>query len=208
MRNPQPLRHRDNNQSLHSYADEVWVRCVRCDASGVVRATWSPYRWDARFRCGQCLAQLSSAAGDWVGPVAFCGRRPCGHCGHKWLSVRVQREAAPAQRPGEWPALCPACGRTSQVAVEMGRVHVAESCRDPHFGLPLRLTTPTRHGTLWVYNPRHLAALSSYIHASLREHHGAHHYAMLSRLPRWMKLARNRAELANALARLEALRQG
>lgn len=200
-----PRRHMDNNQSLHSYAEEVWVRCWRCEAPGVVRATWAPYRWTAQFSCTQCLARLSSEAEDWVGPVALQGRRPCGHCGHKWLLVRAQLDAAPVPLPAAWPATCPSCGKSSSVAVTVGRVHEAEARRDPHFGLPLRLETATRHGMVWVYNPRHLAALSSYIHAQLRERHGAHHYAMLSRLPRWMKLAKHRADIAKALTRLTGM---
>ena len=62
---------------------------------------------------------------------------------------------------------------------------------DPHFGLPLRLVESTRAGLLWAYNAEHLQALHEYAGATLREGRG-HHRSMFSRLPQWMKLARNR----------------
>lgn len=73
---------------------------------------------------------------------------------------------------------------------------------DPHFGLPLRLVESTRAGLLWAYNAEHLQALHEYAGATLREGRG-HHRSMFSRLPQWMKLARNRALLQRAVERLQ-----
>ncbi|EQM80703.1 hypothetical protein L681_11200 [Stenotrophomonas maltophilia MF89] len=73
---------------------------------------------------------------------------------------------------------------------------------DPHFGLPLRLVEPTRAGLLWAYNAEHLQALHEYAGATLRESRG-HHRSMFSRLPQWMKLARNRVLLQRAVERLQ-----
>lgn len=81
--------------------------------------------------------------------------------------------------------------------------------RDPLFGLPLWLMTQTRHGTLFAYNDEHIAALEEFVGATLRERHAMpatflRNKTMQSRLPRWMKLAANRAEVSKALARLRA----
>ncbi len=73
---------------------------------------------------------------------------------------------------------------------------------DPHFGLPLRLVESTRAGLLWAYNAEHLQALHEYAGATLREGRG-HHRSMFSRLPQWMKLARNRVLLQRAVERLQ-----
>ncbi len=73
---------------------------------------------------------------------------------------------------------------------------------DPHFGMPLWLVEPTRAGLLWAYNAEHLQALHDYATATLRESSG-HHRSMFSRLPQWMKLARNRVLLQRAVERLQ-----
>lgn len=87
--------------------------------------------------------------------------------------------------------------------------------REPLFGcdepLPLWAETSTRHGVLWAMNPQHLTALRRYI-AGNREkpyipERGTRRTPnrdWRSRLPRWVKLARNRREILRALDRLEA----
>ncbi len=75
---------------------------------------------------------------------------------------------------------------------------------DPHFGLPLLLVEKTAAGVLWAYNAAHLQALHDYADAPLRERVGVSNGSMFSRLPQWMKLARNRALLRKATTRLMA----
>lgn len=80
---------------------------------------------------------------------------------------------------------------------------------DPFFRLPLWLAAPTRNGLVFAYNAAHLAALEDFVGASLRERHTLRstmlrNATMRSRLPRWMKLAANRAEVLTALQRLRA----
>lgn len=84
-------------------------------------------------------------------------------------------------------------------------MRVASIDRDPHFGLPLRFITNTRYGTVWAYNLKHLDELSRYVGAKLRERQGAGNGSMFSRLPKWMKLAKHREEIAKALGKLSAL---
>ncbi|WP_099494955.1 hypothetical protein [Stenotrophomonas maltophilia] len=195
---PAPGRHFDDGRSLQAFADRVAVRCHRCDAPGWVIARWEPYRWTARFRCTACSAALDS--GDWVGAVRILGRQPCGFCGHQWLHVcRPIPAGIPA--PASFPARCAQCGRSTEVAVAMRPLRDAEPA-DPHFGLPLRLVESTRAGLLWAYNAEHLQALHEYVGATLREGRG-HHRSMFSRLPQWMKLARNRVLLQRAVERLQ-----
>ena len=100
-----PRRHRNAGTPLAAYADRVAVRCHRCDAPGWVLAQRQPYRWQARFRCGQCSAALDSGNDDWVGALRLSGRRACGHCGHQWVQVcaistaAVARPVTPHRRP-------------------------------------------------------------------------------------------------------------
>lgn len=196
-----PRRHRNDGTPLAAYADRVAVRCHRCDAPGWVLAQWQPYRWQARFRCGQCSAALDSGNDDWVGAVRLSGRRACGHCGHQCVQVCAVSTAAVAP-PGTLPGRCAHCGKQSAVAVHAQRVRDALPC-DPHFGMSLALVAPTRAGVLWAYNARHLQALQGYVAATLRERRGLFGRSMVARLPAWMKLARHRPLMLRALQRLQ-----
>ncbi len=76
---------------------------------------------------------------------------------------------------------------------------------DPHFGLPLLLKAPSRYGLVWAYNERHLHELQTYIGAKLRERAGSGNGSMCSRLPAWMKRAKNREDILKALHRLASM---
>jgi transcription elongation factor Elf1 len=198
MSAPAPLRHVDPGLYLQHFAGEVLVRCVRCASPGTVTA--DPANRTARFRCGQCALALDSANGDWAGTVQLQGRRPCGYCGHRWLTaVRHGARRVHAQTE-EIPAQCSECGNISAVPVQRLRSH----CRagDPHFGLPLRLIEPCRHGLLWAYNLHHLREMQAYVGAQLRERRGGGNGALFSRLPAWMKLARHRSVVLKGLQRI------
>jgi len=192
----------DTGKHLIQFADEVLVNCVRCGSPGTVVANWIPYKWVAQFDCKHCHLELRSADEDWVGPVRLWGRVPCGYCGHKWLSPYIDYPAPLENPPSSIPASCPQCGHQCLVNASMRRIVPGDQCIDPHFGLPLRLVADTRHGSVWAYNRRHLAELSGYVSATLRVRQGGGNGAMFSRLPKWMKLAKHRDEIAKALSRI------
>jgi hypothetical protein len=195
----------DTGKPLMAFADEVLVTCTCCGSPGVVHATWSPYKWSAHFECAKCRLHLSSEMGHWVGTVRLSGRQPCGYCGHKWLTPSTEYTTPPADTPTHIGAQCPECGRQTLVKASLARALPEDRCCDPHFGLPLRLATNTRHGTVWAYNQRHLNELSGYVTAKLRVRQNAGNRAMFSRLPKWMKLAKHREEIAKALCKLSAM---
>jgi hypothetical protein len=55
---------------------------------------------------------------------------------------------------------------------------------------------------LWARNPSHLDFLENYVVARLRERAPNQNGSTVSRLPKWMKSAKHREELAVAIARL------
>lgn len=75
---------------------------------------------------------------------------------------------------------------------------------DPLFGLPLWLQVPCCGEVLWAYNAAHLDWLDRYIRATIRERQGGkgNHHSIAVRLPRWMKLARNRTPLLKGIQQL------
>jgi hypothetical protein len=80
---------------------------------------------------------------------------------------------------------------------------------DPYFHLPLWLKASCGDEVLWAYNERHLDFIDSYVGAVNRRREprlptGPRNALLESRLPRWLKLARNRAAVLAAVAKLRA----
>lgn len=192
----------DTGKYLSAFADEVLVRCIQCEAAGTVTAQWGSHGWSAVFQCASCSLELKP--GDWVGPVKLEGRQPCGYCGHQWLALSVEFPKLPVSPPTALQKQCPECGHETAITVSIAMARPSDQCIDPHFGLPLRLSKETRFGTVWAYNQRHVMELLGYVSAKLRVRQNASNGAMFSRLPRWMKVARHRDEIAKALSRLGA----
>lgn len=81
---------------------------------------------------------------------------------------------------------------------------------DWYFHLPLWLQIPCCGETLWAYNSNHLRFLESYVGALLRERlrdedGGWSNRSLASRLPSWIKHAKNRAEILKCLEKLKRM---
>jgi hypothetical protein len=95
--------------------------------------------------------------------------------------------------------VCTACGHARE-RKNLGSRGVV----DPIFGVPLWLQAPCCGRDLWAYNAEHLAVLTGYVGAGLRENTmGPSAYTMVEILPRWMKLAKHRGEVLRVLDRLQ-----
>lgn len=99
----------------------------------------------------------------------------------------------------------PECVRVSRVEITAEHSFPDHRSIDPHFGLPLLMTAKCRHGVLWAYSKRHLRARGPTQHPSCGGSRASGSSGMFYRLPRWMKLARNREELLKALLRTEQM---
>lgn len=200
------MRFVDDGNYLSAYAGKVYVRCVRCDSPGAVRAESRKWQWIASFDCAGCGLQLSSTRGDWVGPVRLLGRRPCGYCGHKWLRSRIGQTGWPRDAMKNAIATCPECGHDSTVPLEVHRNYDGAEGIDPHFGMQLLLADSGRDGALWAYNAEHIDILRAYVSATLRERSAnAGNASMFSRLPAWLKSAKNRRAAVSRLDKLKRL---
>lgn len=98
-----------------------------------------------------------------------------------------------------------ACGRCCHTRQGAGDAPVVPNAQpyDPFLGLGLWLQTPCAGEVLWAYNAEHLAFLRRYVAASLRERAPDENASLASRLPEWMKLARNRRAVLRGISRLE-----
>lgn len=103
---------------------------------------------------------------------------------------------------------CLHCGQTK---IWHGRGIRQYSPYDWYFGLPLWLQTPCCGSTLWALNRAHLDFLEQYVTAQQRAKLRTpgpgliRNQSMASRLPRWMKSAKNRQTVTRSLPRLKSL---
>lgn len=73
---------------------------------------------------------------------------------------------------------------------------------DGYFHQPLWLQTPCCGETLWAYNAEHLSFLEEYVGAGLRESGITGNSTHISRLPLWIKSAKNRDEVLRCIRKL------
>ena len=74
---------------------------------------------------------------------------------------------------------------------------------DWYFQEQLWLQIECCNETLWAYNERHLRFIENYVAAKLRQRIPNINKSLTSRLPKWMKQAKNRAEILKAIEKLK-----
>lgn len=79
---------------------------------------------------------------------------------------------------------------------------------DWYFRLPLWLQISCCSEVLWAYNQEHLEMLENYVSAKLRERTVKGRNSFLSKLPKWIKSAKNRDEILKAIAKLRGKLNG
>jgi hypothetical protein len=116
------------------------------------------------------------------------------HCPKCSAPVRTNRLD---ERPGfHYKVACKSCGKTTNISVGV------------HDWNPL-LQTPCCGELLWAANDRHLEWLEDFVSAGIRParrpNGGYYNPGLRTRMPNWMKSAKNRDELLKGLARLREL---
>ena len=74
---------------------------------------------------------------------------------------------------------------------------------DWYFRLPLWLEISCCGEQFWAYNLKHLEMLEQYVGAKLRERTNKGRSSFLSKLPKWIKSAKNRDEILKGIAKLK-----
>ncbi len=103
--------------------------------------------------------------------------------------------------PAAAKLVCPGCGLNNVQPVQASVIH--NTAHDWYFHLPLWLQTPCCGQILWARNRYQLAFLERYVGAQLREEVPQINQSLVSRLPRWLKSAKNRAEVLRSIERLK-----
>jgi hypothetical protein len=118
-----------------------------------------------------------------------------------------------SEEPGrDWDNLAYGPRRMACTACSTVRRRPRAALSQPTLGLPLRLRGEGRHGMLYAYNEAHLDHIETYVRATLRREAvvpgGYRNKTVLSRLPRWVKAARNRDEVLKLIGRMRARLSG
>ena len=95
------------------------------------------------------------------------------------------------------------CSNCGHIETCEGKNAIIGNSKDWYFQRPLWLQISTCGKTLWAYNLQHLDLLESYVSAKLRERKPNVNRSVASRLPNWIKLAKNRDEILKAIGKLK-----
>jgi DNA-directed RNA polymerase subunit RPC12/RpoP len=201
------MRHVDHGVLLASFAERVIAVCPSCQGPALVVCK-SKYAVpfipkNARVHCLRCSFGRTSADDEWFGPATGLIKERCPTCGYKWIKETMQRKGITSKTQKTKVVQCPSCEHKVAVPIHWVLNRFEGEAIDPVFGLPLWLRTSCAGNSLWAYNKKHLQALTAYVGATLRKRTAGRRWSMFSRLPQWLKSAKNRENILRGLSRLE-----
>ncbi len=132
----------------------------------------------------------------------------CPKCGALARSSKIPPDAGDLFAPRR--LVCSSCAYVKEWNARTILPPHGDDARDEYFQLPFFLQVHCATGVLWAYNAEHLQYLKSWLEAPLRSRRSDHstgwaNSSALSRLPKWLKLAKNRAAVSTALHKLTVL---
>ena len=206
-------RYLDNGISNYQYyLSDQYVICPQCNKYSIlkyqpcVHQTQYLTEGEFSFTCQHCLYHLDSSNpniknGNYY--IRADGR--CQKCGGQWLHAE-EKIVNSGSLPQFIEKTCTYCNFPTQFKEYSIHFKYNDQIGYTKFGLELYLKTSTRCGDVFVYNVLHLIELKSFIKANLRERNpNTGNSSYFSRLPVWIKSARNRKEILKAILRLEQM---
>ncbi|WP_223787464.1 hypothetical protein [Marinicella meishanensis] len=128
----------------------------------------------------------------------------CPRCAGKARVLTRQKANEPKQT---FQLVCPDCGLSQSKTA--GPAWHCHADRDWVFGLPLYYTITTSQGQLCAFNEAHLQYIEDFVSAKnrlrRRDQHGWANQSQISRLPKWVKLAKNRALILAKIRKLKRI---
>lgn len=193
----------DDEAYLGSFLDQIWVACPSCAKSGQVLATIPHWKSQPQFTCASCALQLTGLRSRWFGPAKGIAKRPCGGCGR---SLAKEINSVGPEFSEEHQLSCPGCAWIGNAPIHWSYC-VSGLAHEPAFGLSLILQTECKGNVLWAYNQRHLEFLENYVDAQHRERKPNSNGSLASRLPTWLKSAKNRDAVLKAIGKLKMMHE-
>lgn len=190
-----PNRHPDTGATTSDFAKEYLVHCPKCEGKALINT-------QGRLQCLACFHVEEK--GHWYGAATAVVQVKCREC-HTAITRKAEWD-------GRWEKLmvhCEKCGDDCYYDAVIHRHFWHEGkMTDTVFGLPLWLQDDFKGEVFWAFNYDHLEALRVYIGAKLRErgisprNTYSKNSSMVSRLPDFIKKAKNRAGLLKLMDEL------
>ena len=129
----------------------------------------------------------------WYGPWIGYVNSICKTCGTKFETFTTST----IKRLDTIDFNCSTCNQTHQYDLE--HTYGNNIGLDPYFGIELFYNKMIKGNLLWVINYDHCKKLISYIGSDLRDDSTREKWSMISNLPKWMILSKNRQKILNSL---------
>ncbi|PJZ57407.1 hypothetical protein [Leptospira barantonii] len=200
----------NNGRSINKYRNKIFVECPNCLSIAIITVQGIEYDFPIqhdeikRVICLKCTFNKEKKNVIWKGEITGSFKRPCGKCGYQWIEKRIYRTKYSPKIPMTAKVKCPVCNNETEENLQWNISYSATQGIDPYFGLPLWLKFKIGSHELWAYNENHINDLVDYIDADLRERVSyPTKWAMVTRLPKWVKEAKNREIITKGLKRLK-----
>lgn len=199
-------RFQDENKWLGSFANEIFVRCPKCDSKASVKSSKIDrdckcgrcYDYSNIFECKHCYYKLGQPIYQYI---AY-GNTYCNNCYEKY-----EFESQPLkEKPEKHRTRCPHCNFQEDWKPKIKEILKSSNIgdglvREQHYNLPLWFQKEIDRKVFWAYNLEHIIYMERYIGASLRERNSKINYSasLAARLPKFVKEAKNREKLLKIL---------
>lgn len=207
--NSNRMKYSNSTSSLPTsyFSDFVLVKCPKCGGHGTITTDLGrsiipkPYHFVSNFICHSCMhsSTLNTKDKDGVlGTYKGFREKHCPNCQTTFFVVTEPTE--------HWyrdiEAVCPSCHKTNTVTLHW-REYRDSRAIDPFLGYELLLKTSFKNDVLWFYNFEHLDFVRDYINSKLRYDNDRHKYSLISNLPKFLLMAKNRDTINDRLRKLE-----
>lgn len=185
---------------LFGLSNEILVECPECGCCATVIKNEFNTMSERRLLCKHCGHTRNGRKTTYTVSV----KRYCPQCG-QFFHRSINHVSMPKVT---LKVSCPHCDHSAAYgANNLIESHVVprDVPTDDYYFLPLWLTLPFKGHVVWAFNHTHLSLLHRYIAADLREKrlHDGNAKSIEQKLPKWMKLRKNREPLLKILAKLD-----
>ena len=180
---------------LWDFVARALVECPRCQSCAVVECE-AGLRGAPTLVCSACGLSRRGWPSPTDAEISLLKPKRCSRC-NDWLGkapVRFLKQ----KRVIEVACPCGAVSATRCVPTSM----VLGGAFDPYFRLPLWLQAEVQGHVLWAYNRDHLSFLEAFVRADTRARAPNWNSSLVSRLPRWLKVAAARQPVLRAIAKI------
>ncbi|KIX19927.1 hypothetical protein SY27_15475 [Flavobacterium sp. 316] len=194
-------RFQDENKWLGNFEDIIDVKCPKCSAKAGVKRTYESkylYRDTRILECKHCYFAQKGQMKKFKAIVdTFC----CNNEDKIKYESQILNE-----KPEKINLKCPICMEHKDFKPKIEEITYGFNAdvskqRESYFNCELWYQKQFDNAIFWAYNRDHIEYLERYIRADLRERNndGSFNKTLVSRLPQFVKSAKNREKLLKSI---------